>query len=129
MEKNCKEDIFVMNVAQREIVLQSVIDTCRSANWYLHAAHVRSNHIHIVLQTEKKPEQAMISLKAYATRYLKKEYPEMERKHFWSLGESTGYLYRPEYIAAAVHYVIEEQGEKMAYYKETLDDKITLLYD
>ena len=118
MQNSCTEDIFLLNAMQRKTVLQSIIDTCRFANWHLHAAHVRSNHMHIVLQTQKEPEQAMVSIKAYATRYLKKQNPELTRKKFWSLGESTGYIFRPEFISAAVRYTLEDQGEPMAFYSE-----------
>lgn len=118
MEDDCKEGMFLMNAPQRQTVLESIINTCKFANWHLHAAHVRSNHMHIVLKSEKEIERVSISLKAYATRYLKKEYPELQRERFWSSGSSTGYVFRSDSLFRAIEYTIEDQGKHMAFYCE-----------
>ena len=116
MHNLCKESAFIMNAAERETVLQSIIDTCNYSQWHLYAAHVRSNHLHIVLKSEKEPEKIAISLKAYATRYLKKHYPQLMRERFWSQGASTGYIYQSDFLFRAIQYAIEEQGKEMARY-------------
>ncbi|MCX7120327.1 MAG: transposase [Gammaproteobacteria bacterium] len=118
MQDNCTENMFLMNAPQRQTVLESIINTCKFAGWHLHAAHVRSNHLHVVLNTEKEIEKVSISLKAYATRYLKKEYPELQRERFWSSGSSTGYIFRSDYLLRAIEYTIEDQGKHMAFYCE-----------
>ncbi|HLB57590.1 MAG TPA: transposase [Gammaproteobacteria bacterium] len=107
-----------MNAPQRETVLQSIIKTCEFSNWHLHAAHVRTNHMHIVVSAQKEPEKIAVSLKAYATRYLKQQYPELNRKKYWSKGESTGYIFQSENLFRAIQYTIEEQGNEMAFYCE-----------
>jgi REP element-mobilizing transposase RayT len=114
----CIESPFLMNAPQRETVLRSIIDTCQCANWYLYAAHVRANHMHVVVRAEKEPEKISVSLKAYATRYLKKQHPELNRERYWSKGESTRYIFQSESLFRAMQYTIEEQGIKMAFYCE-----------
>ncbi len=116
MQNVSKEEAFVMNASQCQTVLQSIIDTCRCSQWHLYAAHVRSNHMHVVLKSEKEPEKIAVSLKAYATRYLKKEYPQLKRESFWSRGASTGYIYQSDNVFRAMQYTIEEQGREMALY-------------
>ena len=60
MKSLCKEKPFLMNESQREIVLQSVINTCKFANWHLYAANIRSNHMHIVVRAPKEPVKVAI---------------------------------------------------------------------
>lgn len=115
MRNLCKEEKFILNAQQREIVLDSIIQTCRHANWLLYAAHVRSNHMHVVLHSEKTPEQIAVSLKAYATRYLKQQ-TQLKRERFWSRGASTGYIYQSDFVFRAMQYIVEEQGKEMACY-------------
>jgi REP element-mobilizing transposase RayT len=113
-----KEPAYLMNEAQRKTVLQSIIKTCECASWHLHAAHVRTNHMHIVVRGPKEPEKMAVSFKAYATRYLKKHHPELIRERYWSKGESTGYIFQSDNLFRAIQYTIEEQGEKRAFYCE-----------
>ncbi len=116
MQNVCNEEAFMMNASQRQIVLQSIIDTCQCSQWHLYTAHVRVNHMHVVLKSEKEPEKIATTLKAYATRYLKKHHPQLNRERFWSRGASTGYIFQSDNIFRAMQYTIEEQGKEMALY-------------
>src|SRR3954453_10852135 len=40
----------------------------RQRGWNLLAAHVRSNHVHTVVEAEAEPERVMNDFKAYASR-------------------------------------------------------------
>ena len=65
------QEPFEMDSARRAIVLESILEVCVHKDWYLAAAHVRSTHVHIVLQApETRPELAMGVLKARASRKL-----------------------------------------------------------
>ena len=43
---------------------------CAHRGWGLLAAHVRSNHVHAVVEAEVRPEKIMNEFKAYASREL-----------------------------------------------------------
>ena len=43
---------------------------CAYRGWNLLAAHVRSNHVHIIVEAETRPEKIMNEFKAYASREL-----------------------------------------------------------
>jgi REP element-mobilizing transposase RayT len=117
MKNDCTEDNLIMNASQRNTVLQSIINTCQYNNWYLYASHVRSNHIHIILQSNKIPNDVRKNIKIYATKDLRKHHPELfQRKKFWSEGGSDKNIWAPEFLFPVMYYVIEEQGEKMALY-------------
>ncbi len=124
MRKACAENEFIMNVAQRETVLQSIIDTCDYNHWYLHAAHVRTNHVHIVLRSDMPGKMARTRIKIYATKHLKNNHIDIsQRKNFWAEGGSAKEIWRPEFLFPTMHYVIEEQGKKMAlYYDKEYDE-------
>ena len=99
---------------QREIVLTAVRQHCDHREWVLHAAHVRSNHVHVVITAPLAPELILGQLKAYAARALNKVQGRRLRR--WSYHGSTRYLWDPSHVAAAVDYVVWEQGFPVAYY-------------
>jgi REP element-mobilizing transposase RayT len=101
---------------QRRLVMEAIRENCRFRDWGLIAAHVRSNHLHGVVQAGVPPEEIIETWKAYASRRLNQanwDYPGRRR---WTVGGSRRYLWYPWEVGAAVRYVIEEQGEPMEVY-------------
>jgi len=78
------------------------------------AVHVRSNHVHIVLDVPVAPEKAMNELKAYASRSLNRAGLDEPDRRRWSRHGSTRYPWTREQREAAINYVITGQGQKMA---------------
>jgi REP element-mobilizing transposase RayT len=101
-----------LDYEQRQIVLQATIDVCRHRGWTLLAAHVRTAHVHVVVAGEVAPERIMNALKSYSSRAL-----NCHRR--WARHGSTRYLWTPEEVANAIHYVVLKQGEPMAVYPPT----------
>jgi hypothetical protein len=81
-----------LNQRQQDLVLQSVRETCKHRQWPLWAVQVRTNHAHVVLQSPQPPEKCLITLKAYATRCLRKNFQEKEWSQVWTRHGSTRYL-------------------------------------
>ena len=59
---------------EREVVLAEIRRSCEFKYWLLHAAHVRSTHVHLVVTAEATPEKVMHVLKSYATRALNRRF-------------------------------------------------------
>ena len=59
-----------MDQDRRRAVLKSLTERCAQREWGLLAAHVRTNHVHAVLNAEPRPERVMNDLKSYASRRL-----------------------------------------------------------
>ena len=117
MEGLAHENPLILNLTQRKTVLKSVIETCQYNHWKLLVAHIRSNHMHIVLQSEKTIEQTMGKIKCYATKELKKMHVELsQRKKFWSRHGSTRNVWVPEEIFPRLYYVVRRQGKEGALY-------------
>ena len=100
---------------QRHAVLQAIREVCRHEGWTLHAAHVRTNHVHVVVSAESRPETALAKLKAYASRSLNHlTGAKLER---WTRHGSTRWLWEPKQVDQAAHYVVKQQRHPMETYE------------
>jgi REP element-mobilizing transposase RayT len=124
MRSQCAESAFILNKSQRETVLQSIINTAQFFKWNLIGAHIRSNHVHVIVQSTISKEKTMAKLKAYATQELKKQHAGLQnRNNFWVEHGSTENIWIPEELFPAFYYVVEQQGKPMAlYYNKELYD-------
>ena len=52
--------------SSRRMVLEALRDVCLHRGWSLLAAHVRTNHVHSVVESETRPEKVMNDFKSYA---------------------------------------------------------------
>ncbi|MCX7121579.1 MAG: transposase [Gammaproteobacteria bacterium] len=117
MENAALEEPLILNLPQRETVLKSIVETCDYNHWKLLAAHVRTNHMHIILQSEKSKEQVMGKIKCYATKDLKKSHDALsQRENFWSRHGSTKNVWMPEEIFPWLYYVVRQQGKQGGLY-------------
>ena len=105
---------YLLDRARRAIVLESLTETCLHRGWNLLAAHVRTNHVHIVVEAEVKPEKIMSDFKSYASRGLNRLGRDgLDRKR-WARHGSTRWLWKDKDVKDAIRYVVEHQGEPMA---------------
>ena len=108
-----KQAPYLLDKRARTVVLQAIQEVCVHRGWNLLAAHVRSNHVHVVVEAEAKPEKIMNDLKSYASRALNfVETDKMRRR--WAHHGSTQWLWTDQDAREAIRYVIDEQGEPMA---------------
>ena len=101
---------------ERQVVLTVIRDVCAHEDWFLHAAHVRTNHVHVVVSARTRPEQVMKKLKAYASRELNRQFGR--KPHRWTRHGSTAWIWRPEKVDSMVDYVVQQQGKPMAVYEK-----------
>ena len=97
----------------RATVLLALRGHCAHRGWSLLAAHVRSNHVHSVIEANVVPEKIMNEFKAYASRRLNAlgiDGPDRKR---WARHGSTRWLWNDENVQKALQYVVDEQGEPM----------------
>ena len=117
-QRHMNQETYTLDRVRREIVLRSILRHCTHRSWRLLAAHVRSNHVHMVVAAEQAPEGILTEVKAYATRALRGHGFGDESRKRWARHGSTRYLWEPKHVAAAVEYVVHEQGEPMAVWYE-----------
>lgn len=110
------QNAYLLDPRRAEVTLFAIRETCEFRGWHAHAIHVRTNHVHAIVDSHAKPERVLNDLKAYASRKLNEvglDPPEVKR---WARHGSTRYLWDERSLAAAIRYVVDEQGEPMAVY-------------
>jgi REP element-mobilizing transposase RayT len=83
----------------------------------LHAVSCRSNHVHVVVTADRKPEDVRNQLKAWCTRKLKElqrssKPNDQVREKWWAEKGSRRYIGDEESLEAVVAYVLDAQERK-----------------
>jgi REP element-mobilizing transposase RayT len=112
------EPPYYLDGPRRKVTLNALCEIARRKGWTLHAVHVRSNHVHVVVTATGPPERVLNDLKTAATRRLNKAFPAERDRTRWTRHGSTRYLWREEAVAQKVQYVLFEQGEAMERFPE-----------
>jgi len=108
---------YDLDQIRRDTVLQAIREACAHRGWSLLAAHVRTTHVHAVVEGEATPEVMMHAFKAYASRRLNQMGLDKSNRKRWARHGSTRWLWKPQNISAAIQYVVEEQGEAMSVFR------------
>jgi len=111
---------YALDAARRRVVLELLRAVCLFRGWSLLAAHVRTNHVHAVVHGEATPEKMMHSFKSYASRALNDFAVDAPGRKRWARHGSTRWLRERDGIAAAIRYVVYEQGTSMAVYEQAI---------
>ena len=83
---------YLLDQLRREAVLGSLLERSAQRGWALLAAHVRTNHVHVVLESEATPERVMNDLKSYASRCLNRAGFDTPGRKRWARHGSTRWL-------------------------------------
>lgn len=113
-QRRMSQEPYVLDEARQHAVLRAIEEHCAYRNWLLLAVHVRSNHVHVVLDAPVAPEKVMNEFKVYASRMLNQSGFESHEQRRWARHGSTRYLWSREQVDAAIAYVIDGQGDTMS---------------
>jgi REP element-mobilizing transposase RayT len=109
------EPPLVLDGEARLLTLQAMLGVCAHRLWIAYGIHVRTNHVHAVVGGDASPERMLFDFKAYATRAIRSE-TAAYRRRYWTDHGSTRYLWNEASCKAAIEYVLNGQGVKMACY-------------
>ena len=112
-----KQAPYYLDGNRRRLVLQAIQEVCQCRKWLLMAAHVRTNHVHVIVHADRPPEQVMNAFKSCASRALNHLGLDVQNRARWARHGSTRYLWYSQQISAAIGYVISGQGEPMAIFE------------
>jgi REP element-mobilizing transposase RayT len=101
---------YHMDQARRATVLGALREVCQHRRWNLLAAHVRTNHVHVVVETDIRPEMIMNTLKSYASRSLNLQGSDGPDRKRWARHGSTRWLWKDDDVQEAIRYAISGQG-------------------
>jgi len=107
---------YTLDEPRRDAVLSSLLERATQRRWTVLAAHVRANHVHIIVDADLAPERVMNDLKSYASRVLNQRGCDTPNRKRWARHGSTRWLREREHVDAAIRYVIDKQGDPMATY-------------
>ena len=110
---------YLWGSEERSVVLDVIQDVCAGSCYVLSAAHVRTNHVHVVVAGDADPEGVMGRIKGRASFELNRIEGRSSKR--WSRHGSTRYLWTDEAVVQAVRYVLFGQGEPMAVYPDNLE--------
>ena len=111
-----RQEPYTLDVSRRRVVLRTIVEVAAHRKWTLWGVHVRTNHVHVIVAAECKPEKVMADLKAWASRRLREACAESSDRDRWTQQGSTRYLNDRTSFEAAVKYVVEDQGDPMEVY-------------
>ena len=104
---------FFLNAPCREAVLRAIRQTCDARGWHLYAAHVRTNHVHVVLDTADSLPTVFAALKAGPTKALRAAGLIPAAQPVWADYRHIGKLVTPAAVESAVRYVLDRQGRPL----------------
>lgn len=117
-QAHLNETPWILEREAQQIVLESTRSVCSYRHWIAHAIPIRTTHVHAVITGEAAPERMLSDFKAYGTRALRRAFPEVQRRRYWARHGSTRYLWNEVSFQAAIDYVLNGQGERMACYPD-----------
>jgi REP element-mobilizing transposase RayT len=115
-QSRMQQEAYEMDEPRRACVLGAVLQHCEYRCWPLLAAHVRTNHVHVIVDAPLSPEKVLNELKAYASRRLNQIGLDTPDRRRWARHGSTRYLWNRDDVGAAIQYVADLQGDSMAVY-------------
>jgi REP element-mobilizing transposase RayT len=115
------QEPYLLDQDRRTTVLEAILEVASHRGWELLAAHVRTTHVHTVVQADVSPERAMNDFKAYASRRLALLGHDPSGRKRWARHGSTRWLWKYQNVLDALQYVVAEQGEPMALFVAELE--------
>ncbi|QEG33337.1 transposase [Bythopirellula goksoeyrii] len=108
---------WLMDPPRRKVVRDAIIGICSEKGWNLRALHVRTNHVHVVVQADREPGRLMSDLKARASRELNRAGLDEPTRKRWTRHGSTLHLFDAKTVEEKIRYTIDGQGTMMEWYK------------
>jgi REP element-mobilizing transposase RayT len=103
-----------LDARMRPVVERAITDHGEMHDWVVLALNVRSNHVHVVVNTgDTPPRAALAQLKSWATRRLRAAGLVDADTPVWTARGSTRYLWTAEDVRQAATYVIDYQGDDL----------------
>jgi len=104
---------------ERRVVLEELRRTCSYRGWRIIAAHVRAQHVHLVVAAADVPESVLLrELKAWTSRRLHEHDAHLAAPRVWARGGNAVRLWTDTEVEAAKRYVLDQQGTPMAWFAE-----------
>ena len=112
VQRKLNELPLLLSDQARLIVNETIKSHCVFRGWRLWAVNARTNHVHVVVTANVRPELVMNQFKAWCTRRLKESAADVDRDNWWTKSGSTRYITREDNLESAIIYTLEAQDRK-----------------
>jgi hypothetical protein len=120
--RRMNQEAYILSTAgARAIVRDAIVSVSAFRGWFLHALHVRTEHVHGVVEAECSAGRILNDWKAYATRSLRSSGLADLDRMIWTTGGNTRQVLSPESLRSAIRYVLDEQGQAMEMYSADIE--------
>jgi REP element-mobilizing transposase RayT len=103
------ENPVLLNETQRAKIEAVCREHAQIRGWVLHAVSARSNHVHLAVTADKKPEIVRDQFKANATRVLHQAPDAISNDKVWTRGGDCEIVDGEDELERAVEYILEAQ--------------------
>lgn len=111
MKSKLTQNAVVLDEVQRKTVESAITELCEKRKYDLLAINTRTNHVHVVVAAQAKPERIADAFKAFSTKQLREQNLFSKASRIWSRGRSRRYLWKPRQVELAKDYVLYGQGD------------------
>src|SRR5579883_894267 len=105
-----EQEPFLLNAEQRAVVRDAMVEVCSFRGWELFALHIRSNHVHGVVEAAVEGSRIVNPWKACGTRALRRAGLVAAEREIWAHGASVHLRSTQHAVDGAVRYVLDGQG-------------------
>ena len=113
LEAECREkmkfDPVLLSPDDRATVELACRAHCNHRGWQLHAVNARSNHVHVVVTANVKPQTIRDQLKANCTAKLRRQEKPLICQRTWTKGGDCEVLFDDESLHNAIAYTLDGQ--------------------
>ncbi len=104
-----KFEPVVLSPQDRAAVELACREHCDHRGWLLHAVNSRTNHVHVVVAANVKPQTIRDQLKANCTAKLRQQAIPLICERTWTKGGDCEVLFDDQSLQNAIKYVLEAQ--------------------
>jgi len=105
-----KQPRVKLDATRRMAIREAMKEVAHHRGWDILAAHVRTNHVHIVITAQQTPERVLNDMKSWSTRKMIERQILQQGVRPWSRHGSTRYLWNERSVETACKYVRDAQG-------------------
>ena len=102
MRQQMDQTPYFLDRDRRMTVLDALREVCRHRGWCLWAAHVRTSHVHVVVEADMAPEKVMNAFKSYASRGLNRQKLDGAERKRWARHGSTRWLWKDDDVQESI---------------------------
>jgi REP element-mobilizing transposase RayT len=110
-----RQATYLLDPVRRRAVLDAFLDVCDYRRWTLIAAHIRSTHVHVLVESPASSATIVRDLKAYASRRLNHMQIDPQNRRRWTANYCACRV-PSQAIDIVIDYILNRQGLRLEFF-------------